>query len=196
MTLSRMRTPSAGDGAGVRLVLLQLIKLWPNCSFVQDVSFQSILTISSFLEPFKTPERPAAKVWPDQGMERKGPATSVRVTGEQGRKGLKTAPDLAQLVVWPWQVLEASFVFPFIKSGCWIYQASALSMHWHTKSSRRPWEVALRPFSFTEVETEAMRGEEIGPKSRARQCQGWDSNPGLCDPTAGILNLWHFVSQE
>lgn len=31
----------------------------------------------------------------------------------------------------------------------------------------------------------------ICPKSRARKCQGWESNPGLCDPTAGILNLWH-----
>ena len=69
-------------------------------------------------------------------------------------------------------------------------------MHWHTKSSGHPWEVALLPFSFIEGETEAMRGEEIGPKSRARQCQGWDSNPGLCDPTAGILNLWYIVSQE
>ena len=30
-----------------------------------------------------------------------------------------------------------------------------------------------------------MRGEEIGPKSRAKQCRGWDSNAGLCDPHSG-----------
>ena len=46
----------------VRLVLFQLIKLGPNCLFVQDFSFQSILATSSFSEPFKTPERPAVKV--------------------------------------------------------------------------------------------------------------------------------------
>lgn len=52
-----------GVGASRALVLFQLIKLWPNCSLGQDFSFLSILTISKgFSEPFKTPERPAAKV--------------------------------------------------------------------------------------------------------------------------------------
>ena len=42
----------------VRLVLFQLIKLGPNCSFVQDSSFQSILTISALVWKIPWTEEP------------------------------------------------------------------------------------------------------------------------------------------